>query len=78
MSGQYHSLIALPLGKKTPVPTEQEFGWAPELVWTLWTREKFLPPPTVKVEICFQIQIELPGPQELCCIFFIISSILFQ
>jgi hypothetical protein len=42
---------------RTLVPTEEEFGWAPEPVWTLWTREKFSSPPTAKEEVYFQIQI---------------------
>jgi len=28
---------------KTPVPIEQEGAWEQDLVWTLWTRGKFLP-----------------------------------
>jgi hypothetical protein len=25
------------LGERSPKPTEQEDGWAPEQVWTLWS-----------------------------------------
>jgi hypothetical protein len=41
-SGQHHMLAALPLGKVAAVPIEYEPGWAPELVWLLWKREKSL------------------------------------
>jgi len=36
VSGELHSLDALPLGKEPPVPLGQEAGWDPELVWTHW------------------------------------------
>jgi hypothetical protein len=32
--------LALPPGKGPPVPTVQEAGWAPELVWTQRLEEK--------------------------------------
>jgi hypothetical protein len=28
--------------EKSPTPMEQEVGWAPELVWMIWKREKSL------------------------------------
>jgi hypothetical protein len=31
-------------GKEPPVPIGQEAGWAPEMVWTLWSRDKSLTP----------------------------------
>jgi hypothetical protein len=31
-------------GALTPVPTEQEVGWAPETVWKIWKRKKPLDP----------------------------------
>jgi hypothetical protein len=31
-------------GKRTPVPTEQKPGWAPETVWTLLIRERCFDP----------------------------------
>jgi hypothetical protein len=40
MSGQLHAAVALPLRKEPPVPIGKEAGWAPEPVWTLWSREK--------------------------------------
>jgi len=33
----------------TPMPTEQEAGWEPELAWALWSKEKSLPLPGIKV-----------------------------
>jgi hypothetical protein len=35
---QLHAAAALFPGKKPPVPILQEAVWAPESVWTLWTR----------------------------------------
>jgi hypothetical protein len=35
-----HDQAALTPGKEPPVPIVQEAGWAPELVWTVWSREK--------------------------------------
>lgn len=43
-SGQLHVLAALPPGKESLVPIQQEAGWAPEPVWILWSTEKFLAP----------------------------------
>jgi hypothetical protein len=37
VSGQLHTFAALP-----PVPIGWEGGWAPQLVWTQWRREKYL------------------------------------
>jgi len=34
-------------GERAPVLTRQEAGWAPELVWTRWGREKFATPPGI-------------------------------
>jgi hypothetical protein len=33
-NSQLHAPAALPQAKEIPVPTVQEAGWAPELVWT--------------------------------------------
>jgi hypothetical protein len=41
-SGQIHILAALHPNKELPVPTKFEDGWAPELVWALWRKEKSL------------------------------------
>ena len=38
--GQLQALAAAPPGKKVPVPTEYEAGWAEEPVWTFWKRQK--------------------------------------
>jgi len=35
-------MAALPLRKELTVPTEQEAGWAVELVWMLWKIENVL------------------------------------
>jgi hypothetical protein len=50
-SGQLHALGALHPGKQPIVPTEQEAEWAPEPVWTLWSKEKslLLPEPGVLI-----------------------------
>jgi len=33
----------------TPMLTEQEAGWEPELAWALWSKEKSLPLPGIKL-----------------------------
>jgi len=33
----------------TPMLTEQEAGWEPELAWALWNKAKSLPLPGIKV-----------------------------
>jgi len=43
VSGQLHTLAALPLGKN-PVPIEWEARWVPELVWTFSRRGKSVAP----------------------------------
>jgi hypothetical protein len=43
VSGQLHAPAALHLGRELPFPVVEETWWAPEPVWTLWSREKFLP-----------------------------------
>jgi hypothetical protein len=35
---------ALPPVKEAPVSIEWEAGWAPESVWMLWSKEKYLAP----------------------------------
>jgi hypothetical protein len=41
LSGDNHFLTAFPLGRAS-ILTEYEAEWAPELVWTIWRREKSL------------------------------------
>jgi hypothetical protein len=47
-SAVLHAPTALTLAKKPPVPIELEAGWAAELFWTLWNREKSLLLPGIK------------------------------
>jgi hypothetical protein len=47
VSGHFYDSDALPLKKEPPVPTGYK-AWAPELVWTLWRREKFPALPIVQ------------------------------
>ena len=35
-------------GERTPVPTKQETGWDPELIWMFWRREKSLDPARIQ------------------------------
>jgi hypothetical protein len=47
VSGQLYAPAALAPGKETPAPIGQEAGWAPEPVWSLWSRKKFLALPGI-------------------------------
>jgi hypothetical protein len=40
MSDRLHAPTALSPEKQPPVPIGQKAKWAPEPVWTLWTKEK--------------------------------------
>jgi hypothetical protein len=42
--GEWSTLTSLTPGKKFSVRTGLEAGWASELVWTLWSRERSLVP----------------------------------
>jgi hypothetical protein len=44
MSDQLHASVVSPPGKETTVPIGYEVWWAPEPVWKLWSREKYLAP----------------------------------
>lgn len=45
MNGQLRALATLVLGKEPLLPIEYEVGWALELAWTLWWRERSLAHP---------------------------------
>jgi hypothetical protein len=42
MSGQPHTVAALPLGEELLLPIEQEAGWTSELVWMFYRRQFLL------------------------------------
>jgi hypothetical protein len=44
VGGQLHASVALLPGKQPHVPIGQVTGWAPEPVWTLWSKDKSLAP----------------------------------
>jgi hypothetical protein len=44
VSVHLHASATLPLKKKLSFSIEQEAGWAPESVWTLWSKQKSLAP----------------------------------
>jgi hypothetical protein len=44
VSGQLHSTATLPPVKQPHLPLVKEVGWAPDLVWTFWGKEKSLVP----------------------------------
>jgi hypothetical protein len=52
VSGQLHAPTALPLGKESPVPIQEEVGWIQEPVWMRWRRKKIPthPPPPPGIE----------------------------
>lgn len=41
-SGELHALVILPPGQEPAVPVALEDGWAPQLVWTIWRRGRYL------------------------------------
>jgi hypothetical protein len=44
VNGQLHITAALLSGKKSPVTIAYKAWWSPGSAWTLWSREKSLPP----------------------------------
>ena len=38
-NSQLHAPITLLPGKATPLPVEEDPGWAPQPVWVLWRRQ---------------------------------------
>jgi len=54
VSGQLHApatLLLLPPPSIPRTPIEEKAGWALELVWTFWTKEKPLPLQGFKTQI---------------------------
>jgi hypothetical protein len=71
MNCQLHAPSALPLGKKSLVPIEQESGWAPEPVWTRWWREKVPAPAGIRTPQPFSpktkaVQLSYPSSSSGC------------
>jgi hypothetical protein len=56
--GQRRAPAALNPWERTPVPTGQEAGWAPEPVWTQWLEEK-------SFRLCWESNLDRPIVQPL-------------
>jgi len=46
---QYTDMNGLLHTRPPPMSSEQEVGWEPELLWALWSKEKSLPLPGIKL-----------------------------
>jgi hypothetical protein len=66
VSAQIYVPDTVPTSQESPVCSEQDAGWAPELVWTLWRRAKSLTSLRTQIAIpqssCLQ-----PSDRTYCC-----------
>jgi hypothetical protein len=56
VSGRLHALAALPRREVAALPLEEEAGWTPEPIWTMWRKNLALPRirnPTVQPVACY-------------------------
>jgi hypothetical protein len=70
--GHLHASAAL-LWERLPAPEEQEAGWASELFWAFWKREKSLIPAGIRTPVrpprgivCTPTTLSLLNRNEIC------------
>jgi len=50
VSGKYDNPTTV-IVEQYPVSIEQEAGWAPQMVWTIWRRDNLFPLPSFEFRI---------------------------